>query len=105
MRPTGCTSSSGSCSRALRSARWSSASSSAAGEAPPPAERQGRDYGGAMTAVDSGDVLLIDDPAPRVRRLTLNRPEKRNALNDGLRGALFDALREGDRSRDVSVMI
>ena len=58
-----------------------------------------------MTAVDSGDVLLIDDPAPRVRRLTLNRPEKRNALNDGLRGALFDALREGDRSRDVSVMI
>ena len=53
----------------------------------------------------SGDVLLVDDPAPRVRRLTLNRPEKRNALNDALREALFDALREGDRSRDVSVMI
>ncbi len=51
------------------------------------------------------DVLLIDDPAPRVRRLTLNRPEKRNALNDALRGALFDALREADRARDVSVII
>ena len=50
-------------------------------------------------------VLLIDDPAPKVRRLTLNRPEKRNALNDALRGALFDALRAGDKDRDVSVMI
>ena len=26
-------------------------------------------------------LILIDDPAPLVRRLTLNRPEKRNALN------------------------
>jgi enoyl-CoA hydratase len=51
------------------------------------------------------DVLLIDEPAPKVRRLTLNRPEKRNALNDALRGALFDALRAGDRDRNVSVMI
>ena len=25
-------------------------------------------------------LLLIDDPAPMVRRITLNRPEKRNAL-------------------------
>lgn len=38
------------------------------------------------------DLLLVDDPAPGVRRLTLNRPEKRNALNNALRGALFDAL-------------
>ena len=51
------------------------------------------------------DVLLIDDPAPKVRRLTLNRPEKRNALNDDLRGALFDALRDADRDREISVMI
>ena len=28
----------------------------------------------------STDVVLIDDPAPAVRRITLNRPEKRNAL-------------------------
>ncbi len=51
------------------------------------------------------DVLLIDEPRPLVRRLTLNRPDKRNALNDNLRGALFDALREADRSEDVSVVI
>jgi len=53
----------------------------------------------------ASDVLLIDDPAPKVRRFTLNRPEKRNALNDALRGALFDALRAGDKDKDVSVMI
>jgi enoyl-CoA hydratase len=53
----------------------------------------------------SDEVLLIDEPRPKVRRLTLNRPEKRNALNDALRGALFDALRAGDRDRDVSVMV
>ena len=51
------------------------------------------------------DVLIIDEPLPLVRRLTLNRPEKRNALNDALRSALFDALRAGDGDRGVSVMI
>jgi enoyl-CoA hydratase len=51
------------------------------------------------------DVLLVDSPLPRVRRLTLNRPEKRNALDDALRGALFGALREGDADPGVSVMV
>jgi enoyl-CoA hydratase len=50
-------------------------------------------------------VLLLDDPAPRVRRLTLNRPEKRNALNDELRAALFDALRAADRDGEISVVV
>jgi enoyl-CoA hydratase len=50
-------------------------------------------------------VLLIDEPVDKVRRFTLNRPEKRNALNDDLRSALFDALRAGDSDREVSVMI
>ena len=50
-------------------------------------------------------MLLIDDPAPRVRRLTLNRPRKRNALSNDLRAALFTALRAGDGDPDVSVMI
>ena len=53
----------------------------------------------------SDDLVLIDDPAPHVRRLTLNRPTKRNALSHALRGQLFDALRAGDADRDVRVMI
>ena len=50
-------------------------------------------------------VLLVDDPLPRVRRLTLNRPEKRNALNDALRGTLFHELRRADRDAEVSVIV
>src|ERR1700739_373886 len=51
------------------------------------------------------NVLLTDDPLPKVRRLTLNRPEKRNALNDDLRLALFEALRGADRDTNVKVII
>ena len=51
------------------------------------------------------DVLLIDDPAPRVRRLTLNRPEKRNALNNALRGADFRGAGGGRRDPDMRVSI
>jgi len=54
---------------------------------------------------DTQDVLLPDEPAAKVRRFTLNRPAKRNALDDSLRRALLEALRDGDRDRDVSVMI
>ena len=35
---------------------------------------------------DTYDLVIVDDPAPGVRRITLNRPEKRNALNHPLRG-------------------
>jgi enoyl-CoA hydratase len=54
---------------------------------------------------DRDSVLLIDEPRPKVRRLTLNRPAKRNALDDALRGTLFEALRAADRDRDVSVIV
>jgi enoyl-CoA hydratase len=51
------------------------------------------------------DIVLIDEPAPGVRRVTMNRPEKRNALNHALRGGILGALREGDADRDVRVQI
>lgn len=51
------------------------------------------------------DVLLTDDPLPGVRRLTLNRPEKRNALNNALRGAVFDALMRADTDAAVRVTV
>src|SRR5262245_18109045 len=49
--------------------------------------------------------ILIDDPQPSVRRITLNRPEKRNALNNQLRGEILQALEEADRDADVRVSI
>jgi enoyl-CoA hydratase len=50
-------------------------------------------------------VVLIDEPAPQIRRITLNRPEKRNALNHALRGEIIHALQEGDQDPEVRVMI
>ena len=48
-------------------------------------------------------LILIDDPAPAVRRITLNRPEKRNALNADLRREILTATRELDRDPEVRV--
>ena len=53
----------------------------------------------------SQDVVLIDDPAPHVRRVTLNRPEKRNALNHALRGGIIKALEDADKDPEIRCMI
>jgi enoyl-CoA hydratase len=50
-------------------------------------------------------VVLVDDPAPGVRRITLNRPEKRNALSHAVRAQLLDALVDADEDESVRVMI
>jgi len=42
--------------------------------------------------MSSEPLLLVDDPARGVRRLRLNRFEKRNALNNALNNALRGAL-------------
>ena len=54
---------------------------------------------------DATETLLIDNPAPFVRRLTLNRPDKRNALSNELRGRLFEALEAADSDPEVRVTI
>ena len=46
------------------------------------------------------DILLVEDRG-RTRWLTLNRPEKRNALNRELNDALVDALIEADHDPNV----
>ena len=53
----------------------------------------------------TNDALVIDEPVPHVRRLTLNRPEKRNALDNALRGAIFTALRAADADAAVRVSV
>ena len=50
-------------------------------------------------------LLLVDDPAPHIRRLTLNRPAKRNALSNALRGELFAALEAADGDAEVRVIV
>ena len=51
------------------------------------------------------DIILVDTPADHVRRITMNRPEKRNSLIHPLRGAILNALQEHDRDDDVHVTI
>ncbi len=50
-------------------------------------------------------LVLADDPAPQIRRLTLNRPTKRNALSNGLRTQLFAELRRADADPDIRVIV
>ena len=50
----------------------------------------------------SGSVLLVEDIGP-IRRLTLNRPEKLNALDSALVEALSDAL--GQTAEDTGVRV
>jgi enoyl-CoA hydratase len=49
--------------------------------------------------------ILIDEPRPQVRRITLNRPEKRNALSNELRGEVLAAVEAADRDPEVRVSI
>jgi len=53
----------------------------------------------------SEPLVLVDTPAERVRRITLNRPDKRNAISTPLRVALLDALRAHDNDPDVGVSV
>ena len=53
----------------------------------------------------SSELVLIDEPVPHVRRITMNRPEKRNALNHPLRGAILDAVRTADQDPNIHVSI
>lgn len=49
--------------------------------------------------------IVVDRPLPELARITLNRPQKRNPLNNHLRRDLFAALEAADRDREVRVMI
>jgi enoyl-CoA hydratase len=49
--------------------------------------------------------IIVETPAPGVRRITLNRPDRRNAIDNALRGALLDALQQADRDEEIRVSI
>ena len=51
------------------------------------------------------EFLLIDEPAEYVRRITMNRPEKRNAISTPMRSEIFAALQAHDADPEVRVTI
>ena len=51
------------------------------------------------------NYLLIEDPRPGIRRIRLNRPDKRNALCNPLREELFNSLEEADSDSEVRVIV
>ncbi|BCI52766.1 enoyl-CoA hydratase [Mycolicibacterium litorale] len=57
-----------------------------------------------MSNTDTADVLAIDT-TDRIRTLTLNRPQARNALSAALREAFFRALRDAEADDSVDVVI
>jgi enoyl-CoA hydratase/carnithine racemase len=56
-----------------------------------------------MTTMTAGPVLVDDDAA--VRTITLNRPQKRNAIDIKLRIALAEAIESADRDHRIRVII
>ena len=54
---------------------------------------------------DGYEFLLVDRPKDFVLRITLNRPDKRNALSNALRRELFDCLEAADCDESVRVAI
>lgn len=49
--------------------------------------------------------ILIDTNEKGIMTITLNRPDKRNAINNALRAELLDALQAADRNPSVKVSI
>jgi len=64
---------------------------------PPGGESKGR--------IMTYETIAIDAPADRLARITLNRPEKRNAISARMRVELLDALRSHDQDPGVRVTI
>ena len=49
--------------------------------------------------------IIIDTPLGGVSRITLNRPESRNALNNTLRGEIYGTLEANDNDENIRVTI
>lgn len=54
---------------------------------------------------DTKDELLIDDPQPGVRVLTLNRPDANNALRTSLLRKIADAITAADADKSIRAIV
>ena len=55
--------------------------------------------------MEDHDFIEISELAPKVRCITLNRPEKRNAIHNAMRSELLAALQETDGDSSVNVTV
>jgi enoyl-CoA hydratase/carnithine racemase len=62
------------------------------------------DAGGERTELAGGKVIL-DYPAPAVARLTISNPERRNALDHDILGALAETMPQLDRGIDIRCVV
>lgn len=53
----------------------------------------------------SHEFIEVDLPSDNIFRITLNRPEKRNALNNVMRGEIYSAMEAADRDPAIRVII
>src|SRR5258708_10585586 len=53
----------------------------------------------------SAELLIVEEPAPHVRRLTMNRPDRLNTMTAELCEALHEQLREIERDRSCRVVV
>jgi enoyl-CoA hydratase len=58
-----------------------------------------------MVEPDAVEDLAVDRPADGVTRLTIERPDKRNALSVAVRNAMADALDDAADDPDTSVIV
>ena len=49
--------------------------------------------------------IIVDSPLAGVSRITLNRPESRNALNNTLRGEIYSTLEANDTDESIRVTV
>lgn len=66
---------------------------------------QSLDYRLTNERLEVSGSLVIDDPAPHVRRLTLQRPERMNALDGPTLLALYQALKACQQTQDIRVVV
>lgn len=55
--------------------------------------------------LSSAERVLVSAPWPRVRRLTLNRPDKRNAFDNDMLAALLRRLEEAEADPEVGAIV
>ena len=58
-----------------------------------------------MKEIQAKELVLLSDPRPKVRVISFNRPEKRNALSQELIDDFLGALRSAAADEEVSVVV